>query len=89
MTDLIVYGVALVIYLATVYAAYRYGLSRRVAPSAVYEELADLRYLKAELEDPPSPHTHKWPREPDMRKHGWLRYKCIVKGCNEIKWEAA
>lgn len=72
---------------------YRRGYSQKPEPSgpplstALLEELTDLRYLKKEIETPPQPHEHIWPREPDMRIPNWLRYRCIVKGCTQFKWD--
>ena len=53
---------------------------------SVMTELADLRHLKAQLDHPPQQHNHVWPREPDVRKMGWLRYHCSYANCAEIKW---
>jgi hypothetical protein len=55
---------------------------------ALQTELADLRHLKAQLDNPPQHHEHIWPREPDLRKMGWLRYRCMFANCAEVKWVA-
>lgn len=58
-----------------------------MAPSAaLLEELGTLRHLKAQLDNPPQAHNHVWPREPDIRKMGWLRYRCAYAGCPAIDW---
>ncbi len=55
-------------------------------PNTLYEELANLRHLKAQLDNPPQSHQHIWPREPDTRKMGWLRYHCAFGNCPAIEW---
>jgi hypothetical protein len=82
---------------AAAYGGYRVGDTRgyercteETKPStAMFEELADLRHIKAQLEHPQGPvpeHDHIYPREPDRRKLGWLRYHCVVPSCPAIKW---
>jgi len=54
------------------------------------KELLDLRHLRDQIEHPEQPiaqHEHLYPREPDTRKLGWLRYQCIVPGCTAIQWK--
>lgn len=53
---------------------------------ALLEELADLRHLKAQLETPPQSHTHVWVRKPDVRKMGWLRFRCTYTDCPAVDW---
>jgi hypothetical protein len=57
---------------------------------AVYEELANLQWIRDELEQRSHQvprHEHVWPREPDQRKLGWRRYRCAVPGCPALHWE--
>lgn len=85
-------SVALVVGLATGYGyGHRRGLAEGQAQlptsEAVYQELGDLRHIVAQLKHPDDkPHEHVWPREPDARKLGWLRYKCVVSGCPALRW---
>ncbi len=51
------------------------------------EDLDKLRHLQAQLDHPPISHEHVWPREPDRRKMGWLRYTCAYAGCTMFRWE--
>ena len=51
--------------------------------SELLEELADLRHLKAQMENPPLEHAHVWERKPAIRKMGWLMYRCAYPGCLE------
>lgn len=64
----------------------RAALDQPVLPAQLYDELADLRHLKAQFDNPPQHHEHVWPREPDLRKMGWLRYKCAYGGCSAVNW---
>lgn len=51
------------------------------------EELADLRHLKAQFDNPPTRHEHIWSREPVVRKMGWLQYRCAYANCPEVRWK--
>ncbi len=55
-------------------------------PATLYDELADLRHLKAQLDHPPQQHEHIWPREPDIRKMGWMRFHCTYANCPAVAW---
>lgn len=81
--------IALAIAAGCSWYGYREGYRRgkdHALPTALLEELTDLRFLKHEIETPPNPHEHIWPREPDMRIPYWLRYRCAVKGCTQFNW---
>lgn len=82
-------------------AAYRTGYQRgetrglatamHLHPPAdeVYDEVANLRHIVAQLKHGPAEpmHEHIWPREPDTRKMGWHRYKCVVANCPALRWD--
>lgn len=66
------------------------GRSELPVAAVIFEELEDLRYFKAQVLDPTKPvvqHEHIYPREPDYRKLGWLRYRCEIPTCPALKWE--
>lgn len=75
----------------TGYVAYRKGLKTGLARriTNLERELEYLQFVKKQLDKPPTQqmHTHIWPPEPDIRKMRWLRFKCLVQGCNGFKWE--